>query len=307
MVLFYHALFPMWETDVLSHIPWLYFFIPWFFYKSGMFFVQKEERLYRWSKFIYPFVVWSFIGWLAYIGWHWHIGDLTPRLAFYSPLRSLLLSAYIPLNSALWFLPILYLVRLLGNRLLPNVRIEWMVLVTLVASVLFECLHIPLMPSWIIKTVWGLFFFTCGYWLKNYERKRWLIAIAAVVYAVSLITPIPAVYGGKEAPLWCHLVWYPSCALSCVLFNDACQRLSELTDKLGAWQFPVLRYMGRYAMSFYVPHYLIFALVYNIIGTYFNGWYSGWQGLVIVTIAYATLLPSINCLDRYVNRMKKRK
>lgn len=306
MVLYFHSLFPMWETKVLNYVPWLFFFMPWFFYKAGMMYRQKDmqaEVHNGWRKLIIPFLVWSFIGWLAHIGWHWYVGDLTPRMTFYSPLRSLVLGCSMPLNSALWFLPILYIVRLVGNWLIPRVNVGWIVVGSLALSLLFECIHIPLMPSWITKTAWGLFFFTCGYWLRDNEKKWWLIALAIIVYTISLIFPIHAVYGGVT-PKWCQLAWYPSCALACVLFNNACRWLTELTEKLGTWVFPILRYVGRNAMNFYAPHYMIFVLVYNIVGYYNEGWYSGWQGLAVVTIAYAILLPAISSLDGYIQNRK---
>ena len=259
-----------------------------------------------WKKLIIPFIIWSIIGWLVHIGWHLYVGDLSFRVAFYTPLRSLILSCSVPVNSALWFLPILYLVRLAGNWLIPKFHVHWIIVATLGLCILFKLIHIPFLPSWITKTFWGLFFFACGYWLKDYEEKWWLIVVALVTYIMSLIIPIYAVYGG-EAPQWCHILWYPSCTLACILFNNVCRWVSEKTEKFGVWQFSVLSYLGRNAMNFYVPHYLIFAIVYNIVGLYSDAWYPGWQGLLIVTIAYLTLLPSINCLEKYLNRIKTRK
>lgn len=180
----------------------------------------------------------------------------------------------------------------------------WIVVGTLALCLLLELAQISLMQSWVTRTVWGLFFFACGYWLKEYEQKWWLVIIAIIVFVISMISPIHNVYG-VGTPLWCRLVWCPSCALACVFFNNICLWLSNMTKMLGSWQFPVLRYIGRNAMNFYVPHYIIFAMVYNVIGTYYEAWYSGLQGLVIVTIAYAFLLPAINCLDRYIKCAKK--
>ena len=77
--MYYHALYPMLGDEIFKHIPLLYFFMPWFFYKSGMLFAPKAARMMGGGKLLYPFVIWSSIGWLAYIGWHWYVGDLTPR------------------------------------------------------------------------------------------------------------------------------------------------------------------------------------------------------------------------------------
>ena len=61
-VLLYHALYPMLELNILSKIPFLYFFMPWFFYKSGyMFNVNTNKELFRkdFRKLLLPFAFWS--------------------------------------------------------------------------------------------------------------------------------------------------------------------------------------------------------------------------------------------------------
>ena len=47
-------------------------------------------------------------------------------------------------------------------------------------------------------------------------------------------------------------------------------------------------------MSYYVPHYILFRLTFDILARYNETWYSGWQGLVIVTIVYAVVLTAVS-------------
>lgn len=115
-LLFFHALYPSIGANITGEIPFLYFFMPWFFFKSGMFFKIKESKLEFKGNFkklmLDGFIKWSIIGYVAYILEHWLIyDDLTARLAFYSPARSLMLGGCIPLNTALWFLPVLFVIR----------------------------------------------------------------------------------------------------------------------------------------------------------------------------------------------------
>lgn len=297
-VLYFHALYPILDGKVLNNVPWLYFFMPWFFYKSGMFFSPKDFRT-EWknglNKLIKTYLIWSAIGYVAHLIWHLVLGDLTLRLAFYTPLRSFLLTFAIPLNGAVWFLPILFLVRLLGNFLLQHMRALWLVLITLSLCIILKFVYIPFLPNAISGTTWGLFFFACGYWLRDIETKPWLIILAVVVYIASVLTPVAIVYG-HGAPLWARVVWYPSCTLACVFFNNVCRWLIQLTNAcVRLWQFPMLTYVGQHAMNFYVPHYMLFQLVFNIVGTYcIPSWYDGWQGLIIMTAVYAIVLPVIN-------------
>ena len=115
-LLVFHALFPSVGANITGKIPFLYFFMPWFFFKSGMLFKVKDPQIEFKTNFrkliINGFIVWSIIGHLAYLLDHWLIyHDLTLRLAFYTPARCLLLKGSIPINEALWFLPVLFLVR----------------------------------------------------------------------------------------------------------------------------------------------------------------------------------------------------
>ena len=305
-VLYFHALFPIFDGKILNNIPFLYFFMPWFFYKSGMMFTPKDSKI-EWQngvrKLLKTFAIWSLIGYVAHLLWHWYIGDLTPRLAFYSPLRSLFLSCSVPMNGAVWFLPILFLVRQIGNYLLPRVNTIWIVLASLCLCIFFQLVRIPFLPAWIGSTTWGLFFFAFAYWVKDYETNKWLILVSAVVYIASLFTPISYVYGGG-APLWSRLLYYPSCALACVFFNNVCRRLITAAEQLEKihvnWHFPILSYIGKNAMSYYVPHYMLFRLTFDIIARNNDAWHSGWQGLVIITIVYAVVLTSISYFSNLI-------
>ena len=307
-VMVYHAIYPMFGTDELKVFPWLYYFMPWFFYKAGMMFHPKEmkkEITGGWNKLIVTFIIWSFIGWLAHIGWHWFAGDLTPRIAFYSPLRSLIFKAEVPLNGALWFLPILYLVRIIGNWLIgKNVRIEWIILVAAICSMSMKLIHWNFMPVYISGTAWGMFFFACGYVLQGRETNKWIASIAAVLFIASLFTDIPSVYCKSGSPI-ILLLWYPACVAGCVTFNNVCRGMAKVIQHLRYENaFCVTKYVGKNALNFYVPHKIIFHLGFNLIVWYKLEWYSTWQGLCIVLAAYAVILPITNII---INRIQQRK
>lgn len=300
-----HALYPMYGPDVLNHIPWLYYFMPWFFYKAGMMFRPKEmkdEMRNGWKKLIVTFIIWSFIGWLAHIGWQWFSGDLTPRIAFYSPLRSLLLSASVPLNGAVWFLPILFLVRVIGNWLLnKNVRAEWILLGSALCLFAIKLINLRFMPVYISGTAWGMFFFASGYLLRGQETNKWIASIAAILFVASLFTDIPPVYCKSGTPL-IYALWFPACVAGCVTFNNVCRMLGLFVVKFNLRR-GVLQYVGINALNFYVPHKIIFHIGFNLILWYKAEWYSTWQGLCIVLVAYAVILPIINLI---INRIHKK-
>lgn len=301
-VMVFHAIYPMYGTEELKVVPWFYYFMPWFFYKAGMMFrpkAMRDELRNGWKKLIVTFIIWSFIGWLAHIGWHWFAGDLTPRVAFYSPLRSLVFAASMPLNGAVWFLPILFLVRVIGNWLLnKNIRAELIILGSAISVLAIKLLHWRFMPVYISGTAWGMFFFASGYLLKRRETNKWIASIATALFVASLFTDIPSVYCKSGTPL-IQVLWCPACVAGCITFNNICRILGKIVE-LAHSQGGVLQYVGKNALNFYVPHKIIFHLGFNLVIWYREEWYSTWQGLCIVLAAYAIILPIVNII---INRI----
>ena len=56
--------------DIFIKLPWLFFFMPWFFYKSGNLFNSRDERqLLKGDikKLIGNFIIWSLVGYICFI------------------------------------------------------------------------------------------------------------------------------------------------------------------------------------------------------------------------------------------------
>ena len=303
-VMVFHAIYPMFGVDELNVVPYLYFFMPWFFYKAGMMFHFKDMRreiFNGWNKLIRTFIIWSFIGWIAHISWHWFFGNLTTRIAFYTPLRSLVFDAAVPINGALWFLPILFLVRIIGNWFLNRkVRTEYLIVGSALLILFCKILNWRLMPVYISGTAWGLFFFACGYLFKEKETNVWIAGVAASLFISSLFTEIPSVYCKSGTPL-IQTLWYPACVAGCITFNNICRILGHIAKKLH-FEHGLLQHIGKNALNYYVPHKIIFHLGFNLIVLYKYEWYSTWQGLFIVLLAYTCILPVINLIINRVHR-----
>ena len=78
----------------------LFCFMPWFYFKSGLFF-KPEELKYVFFKdikrLLYPFVVYSLLGFVVY-------EIITPGKQFWYMVYSLLNRGAVPGNEPLWFL-----------------------------------------------------------------------------------------------------------------------------------------------------------------------------------------------------------
>lgn len=299
-VMMFHALYSVWENHQIAHFPFLYYFMPWFFYKAGMLFRPKDVGL-EWKsglrKLIKTWVIWTAIGYVVNLCWMWFDGDISWRSAVYSPIRSLILSCSMPINEALWFIPVLFLVRGLGNWCLQKMSVVWLVISSLVVSIFICLIRFRLIPVWISGTAWGVFFFAVGYLLKGKETNRWIAIVSAIGFVFSIFSCVSLVWNGGQ-PMWAQVLWYPSCICGIVSFNNFCRALTY-KDK---YTWPILTYVGRNAMNFYVPHAIVFHLTFNFIIFFRYEWYGTWIGMVVVSLSYLVVLPLLNLFINYLKR-----
>ena len=107
----------------LSFFKFLSFYMPWFFYKSGMFFSVKNQTVLLKkdaSKLIRNFLVYSLIGWIVWCVCGLTDNSLTLRACIVLPVHQFLHHGSITANGALWFLLSLFAVRQFSNWILKT-------------------------------------------------------------------------------------------------------------------------------------------------------------------------------------------
>lgn len=310
-MLIYHALYPMYEDRISAAIPFLYFFMPWFFYKSGMIFQTNDAKsllIKDFKKLMVIFIIWSVIGYIMMVLWHLFHSE---ELMLWRPIRSLILNCSVPMNNALWFLPVLFMVRQLTNWLLTRFKSHTIAICSLIFAIICLVLNKYIsphnLPTWISATAWGMFFFSSAMFLREYEVKKWMIILSISIYIVSLFTSIPSVYGATEPGVLLNSIWYVTSLFSCICFNNVCRFIVYSYNRIGQnmndkYLFPILTYVGRNSMSFYVVHYIIFRIAFDLIWIYKNEYYETYQGLIIVLLCYAIICPLVSVM---MNKIKK--
>ena len=312
-LLYYHALFPIYGKEILNVIPWFFYFMPWFFYKSGYFFQLKpikENSKKDAKKLLGQFAIWSLIGYVSYIVYHYFLyHDLSVRMAIYSPIRTLLLSGSIPINAALWFLLTLFLVRQAANILLSKYNAIVVAVIGMILACTIHFLNYRMMPFTIYTFAWGLCFFCAGYVLKQYENNRWVIIISAIILLLTLmLTDISAVYKKEDTIEWYwYVLWYPASIAGCVVFNNVCRWIDIYGKKIFKtakfdMPFPILKWIGVNAMTFYVAHAIICRITQEILGIYYPQYYNQWIGVGIVTIAYMVIILPLCALQHIIKK-----
>lgn len=175
----------------------LYFFMPWFFFKAGMFFKagdNKEVFMKSTKRLIKPFIIYSLIGHICWCLLCYLDGNLTLSELF--PVKAFLFVGSISGNLPLWFLLSLFACRIIFNYALnKNIPVQ---LVSVVSLAFASLLHFTGFeyPLYVANISTGLFFMSLGYFIT----KRFTITPPPAGYMLSYvgITAILPVLRGNE-------------------------------------------------------------------------------------------------------------
>lgn len=242
--------------------PYLSFFMPWFFYKSGQFFDKRiwtEHLTKDVRKLLLTFAIWSAIGYAMFLLFGTLNHSLTLRSATYSIVRGLFLTGKVPINEPLWFLLTLFGVRVVANAILPekNSKYIWPIIITIAifgyagAYLAYRFNH-PLLPYWVANGASGIVFFALGYALSNLESKWWVIVPCVLAYIICCYLGFPMVdmmYNQLIAGN--YILWIPVAFCGIVVFNMLCQWITKYVH------ITPIELVGQNAMTIYITHILI--------------------------------------------------
>lgn len=276
--------------------PWLHFFMPWFFYKSGQFF-KKTSTKDLWKKdsqkLLKTFVIWSLIGYVVFIVIGLVNHSLTLRACTYSTIRALFLRGYVAGNLPLWFLLTLSGVRFVANKLLPERgdRYTWLKIVSVVLigyaiSYLAYRFNHRLLPYWIANGAAGVSFFALGYAMRDLEQKWWLLLPCALVYVLGCIFGFPVVdMWPNEVVTGNYLLWIPVAFCCIVTFNAICRLVAQYI------RVKPIEWMGQNAMTIYVVHILIVTLFIELVLRSLNTTIPSLWVIGLIVATYAVVMP----------------
>lgn len=289
-LLWYHALWPLYKGDVLNIVPYLFYFMPWFFYKSGYFFSPKPTREVVRSdaaKLLKQYVIWSIIGYVLYIVQLFFYSDtITYREVLYSPIRNLIFIGAVPINRSLWFIPVLCIVHLLATVLNRETNLLIVGVISMLVAIALGLPNFTYMPRPVFATAWGLFFFCMGSYLRKYEQNVAVIIISIVtVISTIAFTKIPTWYDMAQLPWYEYVGWFPASVAGCIVLNNICRWIDK-------WPVSIFKWIGRHSMTFYVVQgidcVLIADWLFHMHREYYNSW---WAVLAAFALYAVTIIP----------------
>lgn len=240
------------------------FFMPWFFFKSGMFFKDKdvsEELKRNTCHLLKPFIIFSFIGWIIIV--------LIPKV-FFEHLPFLIILAdtgkyfirdgSIRGNYALWFLLSLFIVKILF-QLSRHLRIP--ILLVVFVSLSVALLHNAFVyngnPVYIGNIANGLFYYSVGYTLKDRQFSKDILIIS-IVGILCIYHLIPSYLDFRANRLI-------GSSPSAYLFNEAFILCEIIIVNFLSYKFwskeSFISKIGRDTIIYYVTHYIVLVVCNN--------------------------------------------
>lgn len=222
------------NTDLYHYSSLLFtFFMPWFFFKSGMFLHSDFLKMTQSSvkSLLVPFVEFSLLGILVKTGIDLFMdGDFTICHSVIENLRFLFWNGSFSGNQPLWFLLSLCVVRILGSLILKLSSSTdfggiMLVAISVCAFAMAFFLRGKICPLIFQNCSSGLFFLLMGYLLRNVQFKT-AIGIASLILYIQICSLCPVVIDmrGNCVEYGSYAIWPFSCLAGIIAINNLFKR-----------------------------------------------------------------------------------
>ena len=236
--------------------------MPWFFFKSGMFFRKsmpyKEQIKSNAKHLLIPFAVFSAIG-LVFSWLRLYLSGDHYWLHYISFPKHLLLQGAIYANPPLWFLTSLFLIRIAYNYVAGKANDY--IIMAICLAIAFLCHYFNIMqPRYLANCATGMFFFIAGHKLHDIQYN-WPICITAVIVytAIYILHPSLVDMFSNILKTGSYLLWFPFAIAGIVIVNAIAKLIPP-----SAYMSILIRAIcsiGRNSMYYYVLHWIILVIV----------------------------------------------
>lgn len=237
----------------------LYFFMAWFFYKSGKFHKKNDTlTIVRKStnRLIKPFIIYSVIGqFLHNIYLYFVVHDSNWIHYILSPIKHIYMYEAVEWNMPLWFLLTLFCVKIIFNVLINLISPIWCIIISLFVSCLLAQveLHTPV----IIYNLWiSLFFYGLGFYLGNRTITKKIIFVCVLFYIISIIFPSFVDIRTNRILTGHYVNWVIYCIFAVIFFNGIFSYVCK-SEKF-------LSYIGKHSMFLFCIHWIFLEIIHSI-------------------------------------------
>ena len=246
----------------------LSFFMSWFFFKGGMmhrFCRTKELFKKSFKRLLLPFLFFLVLGFILDI--------ICKRVNPFS--SSFLISEVLQIvngqvlwpTAAAWFLLSLFIARILFNffgRIISPIIISVVFIFAAYGLFLLQQIEwsIPLFsnsvflfPSYFGNICHGLAVYSIGYYLKEHQFGKIILCVSIAIYAFSFVIP-------SSIDFRANVPYGPSFILAVIYGIAGCIVFNNLFKRLFDYQIPVLSYLGKNSMVYYLFHWPVMYMAF---------------------------------------------
>lgn len=277
------------EIKLYQYMNALYFFMPWFFFKSGMFYTHKSKSLNKeiiseGKKLLYPFFTFSLIGYFINLIFLANSANFNLKTLIISPLAELIYCGSLSSNAPLWFLLSLFLTYTIFSILyslhIPPILIA--ILGFIIASFFYQ--QEINYPRYIANSSSGLFFYAMGYILKEKQYIDVFFYLSSIIYIlVAMNGFINIDMNYNVAVEGNYFIWYPVSIAGIITLNNLISKLHIRIKWLSS--------VGKHSMNYYISHWIVISIFCKMIFP-FNNYYK----LLLLIVTCIIILPIINKL-----------
>lgn len=240
--------------------------MPYFFYKSGVYYRQVTNyQCVIGGKLLLLFVKYSFIAYLIYCCILFITDDFSITNAVKMPIKQLLLNGTLNSNLPLWFLTTFFAAKVLynwfRNKGVKNIAILFLFEILTLSLFYFSLIG----PEWVsfpkyVYSISGaIFFISVGNQLKSIQFNKWAIILATIGYCVIAIFSHSRVdMFENELIEGRYELWMLSSILGIIVFINLFKVIYN------SYRFPFLSFINRNALPLFASHWIIYLVVSNL-------------------------------------------
>lgn len=281
---------------------YLYFFMPWFFYKNGMFYHPlslKQTAFGGIKRLLKPFVLYSFIGHILYCLKILIDGDKNWIHFVLTPIKEIVWGGACQGNIPLWFLLSLFVVRIIAFFLF---RTKELVLTFMTIGIVIPTLLYYFdikTPLYFANIFLGLFYFLSGSILREVQYQKNVAFIGIFSYFLFCILGLTVVDMRSNTLEKGSYLLHPVAGLCGII------TINNISKWLN-FNFKWLLKIGKNSMNYYVTHWICISIILLLANNLDSSLSS--THLVITLICFLVfILPFVDfLLQKYTVRTSSR-
>ncbi|WP_374047171.1 acyltransferase family protein [uncultured Bacteroides sp.] len=236
----------------------LYFYMPWFFFKSGLFHNSttnvKTIIIKEYKRLIVPYIFFSLLGYIFYCIRLIIAADFNITHYFITPIKDIIYAGAVSSNLPLWFLLSFFGVKCItATTNNTNSSIYPLLLTILSLIIAITSANLKNIPYWIGNINSGIFFYMMGHFFRQLQLKP-IIAVCSLILYITLVVYNPSYVDMRSNSIIIgnYIVWLIGSITGIISINNIFTRIKYSN---------ILLYIGRNSMSYYTMHWIILYII----------------------------------------------